>query len=366
MSTNCIDASIELSNEKNVPIMLIASRSQIDSEEFRGGYVNNWTTDDLAKYVFKGDKRGKIILARDHGGPWQNNIELEQALGLRMAIESAKTSYKADIDAGLQILHIDPSIDLFGQPDIDEILDRVIELYEFCWSYSNRKEREIRFEIGTEEQSGTATDSRIDLEYTLETICGYCKNNHIPKPLFVVVQIGTRVMETRNVGSFDSLLPVENEIPPEIQIPRMVELCERYGVYMKVHNTDYLSDDSLKWYPRLGIHSANIAPEFGVEETKGLIQVLEQNGAKSLSEEFLQMAYDSGKWKKWMLDDTQASDREKSIIAGHYVYAQQDFLLIKDKAEKHLAEKNIDLKSYLKQNIKKSILRYLKCFRLVR
>ena len=32
MSLNCVNAAIEISNEDNVPLMLIASRRQIDSE----------------------------------------------------------------------------------------------------------------------------------------------------------------------------------------------------------------------------------------------------------------------------------------------------------------------------------------------
>ena len=45
---------------------------------------------------------------------------------------------------------------------------------------------------------------------------------------------------------------------------------------MKAHNTDYLSDKALSWYPRLGIHAANIAPEFGVAESISYIKVLEE------------------------------------------------------------------------------------------
>lgn len=71
MSVNCIDATVELANEFHTPLMLIASRRQIDSEEYGGGYVNNWSTSDYTNYVTEADKQGKIILARDHGGPWQ-------------------------------------------------------------------------------------------------------------------------------------------------------------------------------------------------------------------------------------------------------------------------------------------------------
>mgnify|MGYP006287654311 CR=1 FL=1 len=63
MSVNCVDATIELANEHEVPILMIASRRQIDSEEFGGGYVNNWTTEEFARYVIDRDIKGKILLA---------------------------------------------------------------------------------------------------------------------------------------------------------------------------------------------------------------------------------------------------------------------------------------------------------------
>ena len=36
MSKNCVDVTIDLSNNYEIPIFLIASRRQIDSEEFSG------------------------------------------------------------------------------------------------------------------------------------------------------------------------------------------------------------------------------------------------------------------------------------------------------------------------------------------
>ena len=55
---------------------------------------------------------------------------------------------------------------------------------------------------------------------------------------------------------------------------------------MKEHNTDYLSTESLRWHPRLGIHSANVAPEFGVAETKAFISVLKEKGHIDLLDDF--------------------------------------------------------------------------------
>ena len=59
MSLNVVDSSIELANQYNLPLMLIASRRQIDSANFGGGYVNNWTTEKFANYVKKKDKKKK-------------------------------------------------------------------------------------------------------------------------------------------------------------------------------------------------------------------------------------------------------------------------------------------------------------------
>ncbi len=87
MSKICVDAAIELSNENRIPLILIASRRQIDSEELGGGYVNNWTTQQFADYVLDKDKAGRVILARDHGGPWQNEKEKQANLGLRSAAD---------------------------------------------------------------------------------------------------------------------------------------------------------------------------------------------------------------------------------------------------------------------------------------
>lgn len=359
MSKNCVDATIELAHQYKAPLMLIASRRQIDSEQFGGGYVENWSTKQFANYVTEKDVGNNIILARDHGGPWQNELEKIQNMDLRDAMQSAKDSYRADIDAGFHMLHIDPSVDIHAKPNVDQILERVCELYDFCCSYAKQKQQDIIFEIGTEEQSGS-NNTQEELEYTLEKMHEFCKSNNFPYPSFVVIQAGTRVMETQNVGSFDSPIRVANELPPEIQIPRMIDICNKHSIWMKEHNTDYLSTESLRWQPRLGIHAANIAPEFGVEETRAFVKILKETDQLDLLDQFLAVSYNSMKWKKWMLNETAATDFDRSIIAGHYVFSTDECLEIKASARKKV--KNLDL--YLKNEVKTSIFRYMKAFNL--
>ena len=365
MSVNCVDATIELANQYNIPLMLIASRRQIDSEQFNGGYVNNWTTSEFAKYVRDKDKSRNVLLARDHGGPWQNNQEVKKKLSLKFAMQSAKDSFKADIDAGFQILHIDPSIDIHVKPSQDELLERLFELYDFCWSYAQKNNKNIIFEIGTEEQSGS-TNTQEELDYTLSAIKDFCNKNKFPLPTFVVIQTGTRVMETRNVGSFESPLRVFDEVPAEIQVPKMIEICKKHNIMMKQHNTDYLSDTSLSWHTRLGVHAANVAPEFGVEETKAFLNIMQKNELKSQTKKFLELAFESKKWVKWMLPNTKATNQEKSIIAGHYIFSSPEFIELKKEVSQKLNNKGLNLDDYLKEKVKNSILRYLNFFRLVR
>lgn len=364
MSKNCIDASLELASNYDIPLFLIASRRQIDSEEFGGGYVNNWTTRKFSNYVIDHDKKGNILLSRDHGGPWQNNKEVASNLSLNRAMDSAKQSFLEDIKSGFQVIHIDPSIDIHKKTTVDDVLERIYELYSFCYLQSQRLGKEILFEIGTEEQS-CGNNSQEELEYILNSMKLFCEKNEFPFPTFVVIQTGTKVKETKNVGSFDSPIRVINQLPSEIQIPKMIEICNKFGIMMKEHNADYLSNESLHWHPRLGIHAANVAPEFGVAETIHLIKILEENNLKDISEKFLDLAFNSGKWKKWILETTTTSDREKAILAGHYIFASNECNELINYASEKLAAKDLNLRHYLKESIKASISRYLKNFRLI-
>ena len=366
MSKNCVDATIEIANEKKVPIMIIASRRQIDSKELGGGYVNNWNTRKFSSYVKKRDKNKLITLCRDHGGPWQNSIEIEKKFNSIKAMNSAKKSYMEDIDSGFKIIHIDTCLSLNGtEKSKKKTLNRLFELYKFCSNYAKKKKKNIFFEIGTEEQSGT-TNTQKELEETLNKTINFCKRNKLKKPTFVVIQSGTRVMEMRNIGTFEAPFRVENEIPAEIQIPKMIEICKKYKVLMKAHNTDYLSNEALNCYPRLGINAANIAPEFGVIESKKILEIMTSLKLRSLKNSFIKLSLNSNKWKKWMIKDSKTNNYEKAIISGHYIFSDKKFSKIKENLVIALKKKGQNLDDILKKEIKKSILRYLYNFNLIK
>ena len=134
---------------------------------------------------------------------------------------------------------------------------------------------------------------------------------------------------------------------------------------MKEHNTDYLSNEALSWHPRLGIHAANVAPEFGVTETKSLIFLMRKYNFKKDLEKFLEISFNSKKWEKWMIKDTKANDYEKSIISGHYIFSKSEFIQLKKELEFKLKKKSLNLDVFLKNEIKKNILRYLINFKMI-
>ncbi len=124
-----------------------------------------------------------------------------------------------------------------------------------------------------------------------------------------------------------------------------------------------MSLESLKWHSRLGINAVNVAPEFGVAETKAFIKILENKNLKSIKNKFVELSYNSGKWKKWMKENTKTNDFDKAVIAGHYVFSSNEFIQIKYDTEKKLY--NDDLDQILRNEIKKVIMKYLTSFNLI-
>lgn len=365
MSKNCVDAAIELAHEHDAPLMLIASRRQIECLELGGGYANNWDTFSFAEYVRKKDPLGTVLLARDHGGPWQHPMEAQLFSQVEDAMESAKLSYLRDIEAGFQILHIDPVIGYGNMPvTLDWVTDKLFELYAYCMDVARALGREIIIELGTEEQQEEPLDDPRNLTTLLDRAIAFCDRHRYPHPAFMVVQTGTKVMARRNVGTFPSSA---QEIPAYLEknrIAELVRICQARNVMLKQHNTDYLSDESLRFHPMVGIHAANVAPEFGVAETLELLRLLSQEGMSEAIATFIRICVQSGKWEKWVIPGEETPDREKAIICGHYMFMDDSVVELKSELAGRLSAKGMVLDDSLKQAVKASIYRYMKGFNL--
>ncbi|MCB1784293.1 MAG: class II D-tagatose-bisphosphate aldolase, non-catalytic subunit [Alphaproteobacteria bacterium] len=361
MSHLCIEVTANLSKKHDVPIQLIASRRQIDSAEFGGGYVGKMTTEEFVKRV-RSYNAPKLLIARDHGGPWQSVLESDKNMDVAQSMESAMRSFETDIETGFDFIHIDPSIPVGGENLTTEtIIERLLELYERCADIARQKGAldKIAFELGTEEQTGYGSDLS-QMEEFIVRAKEFCAKKSIPQPTFIVAQTGTKVMETQNIGVFGN---AGSDLTPDFlsHLRKTVALCEKHDMLLKEHNADYLEDAALALRPVLGIHASNVAPEFGVTETRALIYALAVSGMKTELDKFLEISLSSGKWKKWMLPGTQKTDIDRAVISGHYVFSHPEVLDLRAKLEKDAPW----VRDYTKVQVEQSILRYMHLFRLV-
>lgn len=358
MSINSINATIDLAKYSKLPLMLIPSRRQIDRNE---GYVGNFNSIKFSNYL---KNKKNIILCRDHGGPWQNNYEVENNLNIKKAMLSAKKSFETDIDAGFEIIHVDPSIDINNKLNIEIILDRIFELVEHCWHYSKKKKKKILFEIGTEEQNGLL-ETFENYEYAFSKLNKFFLSNKIPNPIFFVVQFGTKVMEDKNIGKFNKITNFSELKDKNKEFLRIINFLRKNKIFTKIHNVDYLSDRHLSFLKMCKVGAINVAPEFGVVETRSFIKILKDNNLDELLKNFLDLSYKSKKWKKWVINKNKISKFKCSELSGHYVFSSKEFKKIKNEANKYLIKRNIDMDGIMYSSVKNSILRYLKRFSLL-
>jgi tagatose-1,6-bisphosphate aldolase non-catalytic subunit AgaZ/GatZ len=298
MSWLTIDSVVEIANERRIPLLLIASRRQVDSKSLGGGYVTD--TETLACYVR--EKGNFVFLCRDHGGPWQGEGEAD--LSYNEAMRTAKISYEEDIAAGFEIIHIDPALRARPLPDV---LSDAATLYDFCEKVAAVEGKEIIYEVGTEEHSQNSAKMS-DFEIFVDEI------SKLPKVKFVVGNTGLYVKELRNVGYANTSA-----------VSELANVCKRKQLMLKAHNSDYLDRVTIGTLRYCGVNAINIAPELGTLESKTMIHEYRKQGQFDLADRFIQIAYESGKWFKWMIDPTNPASREyRALIAGHYVLRHKD------------------------------------------
>ena len=61
----------------------------------------------------------------------------------------------------------------------------------------------------------------------------------------------------------------------------------------------------------------------------------------------------------------KGNKKRKVLISGHYIYSSSEFVELKDKVEKFLLTKSINLDNELKKSVKKGIMRYVKNLNLI-
>ncbi len=284
MSSEIVETVFYYSNFFRQSLMLIASKNQVD---YNGGYVNDWTTDEYMDFVKKMRKLyplANVKICRDHCGPGFNG---------NYDIKDVYRTIRTDIRAGFDLIHIDLC---HFQGSHDERLEASRKAVEYCLELNP----DIELEIGTDENQGTnySLPNIQEWEREIDFFQKFCK------PTFYVVQTGSLVMEINQVGNFNKSFT-----------EKVSKLIRSKGLKLKEHNADYLTKEQIK--DRVGLVDAmNIAPQLGVIQTMTVLSRCLIYGIPT--EKFFLEAYNGGKWKKWMKDNSPENKMLCCLIAGHY------------------------------------------------
>ena len=297
MSNAIIESAFSYSDKNMVPLMLIASKNQVD---WNDGYVfNTKQYSNFVKKLKKQYSKSDIYICRDHCGPDFNGNK------------TLKDTYKTidtDLDSGFDLIHVDLC-------HLSDDHDKVLKTSRKMIDYILDRSPETLIEVGTDENNGNnqVTLKRIEKDMQFFTSAS--------KPYYFVTQTGSLVKEDEQVGTFN-----------RSYVKQLKKLADKYQLRLKEHNADFLTLSEIKKRQGL-IDSVNIAPQLGIIQTQLTLQKALLYGLDV--KPFLNRAYDSRKWKKWLVKNTSSNKYICSLIAGHYVFNSSDYQRLFAQIDKH-------------------------------
>lgn len=300
------------------PVMLLASRRQVERSADGGGYTG-LSTEQWATRLADARRDGHLLLCRDHAGPYQHPSD--GGHDLDGAVRLASLSLEQDIESGVDVLHIDSS--LAGSAEhatLDDAVAVAVHLVGECTSVARRLRRPVHFEVGWEVQAESVGDPDA-FGAQLEAFRRGLSAAGAPGPMFVVAQLGTLVTGTDNVGVMQS-----GPSPAEVDaLLRIAAHAGRAGTRLKVHNADYLGPDALRTLA--GARPwVNVSPELGVTQVGALLRLARRHRVVDALDDFCQAALAMGQWRRWLGDRRArtASDDEKVLLGGCYAVATDE------------------------------------------
>ena len=367
-SFNVLKAALRAAKRANAPVMFAATLNQVDIDK---GYTG-WTPFDLIRIISEESQKigftGPVIVAIDHGGPWVKDIQTLENWELKRAMDWTKNSFEASILAGYDLVHVDPTVDIFTESiSIETVVDRTIELINHCEVFRKKnKKAPISYEVGTEEVKGGLADLSIFRKFL-----GLMKDGLIKKgidyvwPSFVVGKVGTDLHTTY----FD----------PNVA-KNLVEITAANNTFLKGHYTDFVINPEK--YPEAGVAAANVGPEFTALEYDGFneLSMLEEklhsknSAAKRANfKHILEKAViDSNRWKKWLKPgeedlDSINQERKDMIIktSARYVWAHPEVKAAQVQLYKNLEQNGYDPENWILLKIEKAMDKYFRAFNLI-
>lgn len=281
MSKEIIKILAKNSKENNYPLMIIASRNQVDHNT---GYV--CTTQELVDQL-KEYRHENLLICRDHCGPYF--ADADKGLSVVEAIERCKDTILEDIRCGFDLIHIDVS----RIPERQ--LDYAKELIEFTLGVNP----DILLEFGSEDNTGIDLSSSIGrLDPQLSFLQKYKDSVK-----FFVTQTGSLTKNGQS-GTFDV---AANQT--------VAKTIHDAGFLFKEHNADYFTEEDIQRRIEAGVDSLNIAPQLGKVQT----EVLKEFAPEDLWVEFSNYVYSQNFWQRWLPEGVTDMDAAV-LVSGHYCY----------------------------------------------
>lgn len=368
-----IKASLRAAKRNNAPIKFAATLNQVDID---GGYTH-LTQDEFVKTIREQARiinfNGSVIIAVDHGGPWLKDIHKTEKWSLEKSMNWVKKSFEAAVDAGYDLIHVDPTVDITIKKgeliNIDVVAERTIELIVHTEKYRKSKGfKKISYEVGTEEVHGGLADMDTFNRF-LTLLKQGLKENDLNNvwPCFVVGKVGTDLHTT----TFDPVVAKQ-----------LVEAAKPYGSYIKGHYSDNVENP--EDYPKAGMGAANVGPEFTEREYDGLMeltqieqQLFEDNKLAKVSnikQAIWDAVINSNRWQKWLQPGENASDfyenepsRQTWLVktCSRYIWENPKVLVARNKMLENVQNHGIDADEVMVSHIEKAMDRYFHKFNLV-
>jgi tagatose-1,6-bisphosphate aldolase non-catalytic subunit AgaZ/GatZ len=370
-SAAVLEAAVRIAARSHMPMLLAATLNQVDRD---GGYTG-WTpaqfVAEMRACAAKYNCASPLYPCLDHGGPWLKDRHTLDGLPYEATMSEVRRSLTACLEAGYQLLHIDPTVDRRlppGQPaPVPAVVERTIELI----AHAEAERRQLRlppigYEVGTEEVHGGLVDFDNFESFLRELHAGLERRGLMAAwPCFVVAQVGTDL----HTSSFDAAAA-----------RRLYDVVAPLGSLLKGHYTDFVDDPAA--YPASGMGGANVGPEFTAEEFLALRDLDERDAALCRNRRLQparfvgaleQAVVASGRWRKWLQPDERGrafadlSPQRRLWLAqtgSRYVWTEPPVLAARRELYAHLSLVMPDPHAYVVDRVARAIDKYVTAFGL--
>ena len=372
-SITVLKASLQSAKRANAPIKFAATLNQVDSDGGYTGFTAKEFADTIREEARVINFCGPVIVAIDHGGPWLKDKHKIESWSYEQSMAAVKQSFEEAIEAGYDLIHVDPTVDVTlskGQSiQIEVVAERTVELILHCETYRKERGRDkIAYEVGTEEVHGGLADMSIFNRF-LELLSEGLEKNGLKDtwPCFVVGKVGTDLHTTM----FDPLVAGE-----------LTKVVKPYGSKIKGHYSDSVNNPGE--YPLSGMGAANIGPEFTEREYDGLIEltqiesVLFNEGRlakpSGMKERLWDAVVSSNRWKKWL--EAEESDGDFYALSPErklwliktgcrYIWENPEVVAARSKLYANMQLSGIKAEEIVLTRIGQAMDRYFHAFNLV-